>query len=388
MSRLVKTVCVFFALSMSFTLSAAASDDAEFERRMAALAAGDDLVGLAVGVVRGGNVSMLETYGVRATGTQDPIGPQTRFRIASLSKGFAASLAAKLIEENKLSLDDKAVRFAPAFKLKSKAQADTVTLEYVLSHRLGLPPYAYDNLLEANIAPTTILSRFSEVKPICKIGQCYAYQNVGFNMIADAIEGSGGQSYEAAISDRLFIPLGLDGASVSMAGLKKNEDWARSHRRRRGASWRVVDVKQAYYNVPAAGGVNATITDMTAWLSAQMGHVPDVLSVNALTLMHTPRVSTPAEKRRLRQMPRVKTADYGLGWRIYDYAGETVVTHAGSVEGYSAQIAFLPRRDVGLVILTNSRSKEFWSILPTFLDIELGFDTASLNNDQTKEFLR
>lgn len=374
-------ILAFVASFISPFVSAGwAADLDEFERRVAALAAGDNLVGLAVGVVRDGEIVLLKTYGERSVGGDMAIGPQTTFRIASLSKGFAATLAAQLVEEEKLSLFDKAAQFSPALRLKDPAQASAVTLEHLLSHRLGLPPYAYDNLLEADIEPKTILGRFSEVKPVCRVGQCYAYQNVGFNMIADAIAQAHGASYAQAIEDRLFAPLGLSGASVDMEGLQKNDDWARPHRRGRNGSWRVVDVKQAYYNLPAAGGVNASISDMTVWLNAQMGNAPRIVSAKARALMHTPRVATPAEKRRLRQMKRVKTAHYGLGWRIYDYAGQEVITHAGSVEGYSAQIAFLPERNVGIVVLTNSRSKEFWSILPTFLDIELNFDTDKVQS--------
>lgn len=369
-------VVLFVVSVFSLPITAMASDDVEFEHRVSELAAGDDIVGLAVGVVRGGEIDMLKTYGVRAVGEDGAIGFGTKFRIASLSKGFASSLFAQLAVEEKLGLTDKIASYAPAFKLRNTGEASAATIEDVLSHRLGLPPYAYDNLLEAGINPDTILQRFGEVKQVCRVGQCYAYQNVGFNMIESAIEAATSETYEDAMMTRIIEPLGLSETSLGMTHLKEDDDWARSHRRRRGQNWRVVPVKQPYYSVPAAGGVNATITDMSKWAIAQLGHTPDVLSADVRAAIHAPRVVTPAEKRRLRQMPRVRRADYGLGWRIYDYAGETVVTHAGSVEGYSAQIAILPDRDVGLVILTNSRSKDFWSILPTFLDIELGYDTT------------
>lgn len=381
-----RKICLFVA---SFVVSgiclwfpAFAADDVEFEHRMETLAEGEDIVGLAMGVVRGGEITMLKTYGVRAIGEEEKIGFGTKFRIASLSKGFAASLFAQLAVEEKLTLENKIVAYAPSFRLRNSGQAGAATIEDVLSHRLGLPPYAYDNLLEAGIDPDTILQRFGEVKQVCRVGQCYAYQNVGFNMIAAAIEASTGQSYEDAMMARIIEPLALSETSLGMAHLKEDDDWARPHRRRRGQNWRVVPVKQPYYSVPAAGGVNATITDMAKWAIVQLGHAPDVLSAEMRAAIHAPRVITPAEKRRLRQMPRVRRADYGLGWRIYDYAGETVVTHAGSVEGYSAQIAILPDLDVGLVILTNSRSNAFWSILPTFLDIELGYDTEKLATNE------
>ena len=345
-----------------------------FKAHLEEAAQSGDLVGLAVAVVRGGEVEMIETFGVRALGNENKVGPETTFRIASLSKGFAASVVSQQVSEGKLSLSDPVSRFAPEFRLKNAAQAKAVTLEHILSHRTSLPPYAYDNLLEAGVAPKDILAEFRKVDPICSVGRCYAYQNVTFDMSARVVEAIDGKTYAEAVQQRLFDPLDMSGASFGTVKLKQSDDWAQSHRRRRGGQWRSAPVKQPYYSVPAAGGINASITDMAKWLSAQMGHAPDVLSDEVLALMHEPRVSTPAEVRRMRTMPQLKKAHYGLGWRVYDYAGETVVNHSGSVEGYSAQIAFLPERDVGIVLLTNSRSRAFFEILPVFLDLELGPD--------------
>ncbi|MGF1543081.1 MAG: serine hydrolase domain-containing protein [Parvularculaceae bacterium] len=350
---------------------APAADDA-FQSRLAEFAASDDVVGLAAAVVRGGKTTLIGTYGVRAIDGEAPIARDTRFRIASLSKGFASSVVAQLLAEKKLSLDDSIATYAPDFRLRG-APARAATLEAILSHRVGLPPYAYDNLLEAGVPPREIRRRLGDVKPVCGIAQCYAYQNVAYDTIADAIAEVDGRPYADAVRVRLFEPLALKSASFGRAALTSDENWARPHRRRRGANWRVVEVKPFYYALPAAGGVNATVDDMAAWLAAQMGYAPEVLDEEMRAELHRPRVSTPAEIRRLRLMrPHLKDAQYGLGWRIYDYAGETVVSHSGSVDGYSAQIAFLPARDAGLVLLTNSRSKAFWGLMPAFLNNELG----------------
>ncbi|MFT6407322.1 MAG: beta-lactamase class C [Arenicella sp.] len=210
------------------------------------------------------------------------------------------------------------------------------------------------------------------VAPICQVGTCYAYQNVGFNMIAAAISEADNQPYRASVVSRLFEPLAMTGASFGRDELMLGGNWARSYKRRRGGEWTVVEVKPADYRVPAAGGINANILDMAKWLNAQMGNQPQALSLSSLERLHTAQVRTPGELRRTRHMGRVDDAHYGLGWRLYEYAGHTVVNHSGSVEGYAAQIAFLPGRNVGIVLLTNSKTKLFWSILPAFLDHQLG----------------
>lgn len=354
----------------------------QFEGLLDRAAQKDDFVGLAVAVVRGGDVKMLRTYGVRETGGAAPVTAHTVFRVASLSKGFAASLAAQAMDEGLIAPDTPVSPFAPRYALKGGAQS-VVTIEELLSHRVGLPPNAYDNLLEAGVPVDDILYRYRSVAPICKVGTCYAYQNVSYNLIGDVLSSVYDTPYEQLVGERLFQPLGMLDASLGREGLSgRGDDWARPHSRDRSPGeanaftpWRVAELTDAYYRVPAAGGVNASITDMARWLAAQMGDAPDVLSPSALTRMHAPRVETRAETRRWRSLSsRLTGTQYGMGWRIYQYAGETVVNHSGGVEGYGAQIAFLPERDIGIVILANTRAKRVWRILPAFLDVELGLE--------------
>ncbi len=354
-------------------LAPKATTPTSFEEDVAAIAASEHVIGMALAIVRGGKTERVVTHGPRVMGGRDPVDPDTVFRIASLSKGFAGTLVAQLVAEQRLSLDAPASGFNPAFRLKDRSQLTAATLETVLTHQLGLPPYAYDNLLEANVAPKTILTRLGTVDMICGVGECHAYQNVAFNIAADAVEAADRRPYTRAMEARVFAPLGMRHASMTADGLQATGNWAQSHRRRKKTDpWRIEPVKEAYYRLPAAAGVNASITDMTQWLAAQLGHRPEVLSPEVLALLHTPRVDTPGQVHRIAKSLTVEKAEYGLGWRIYDYQGVRVVTHSGSVQGYGATIAFLPTRDVGMVMLTNSRSKAFWDILTVWLETEIG----------------
>ncbi|MFP3944122.1 MAG: serine hydrolase domain-containing protein [Alphaproteobacteria bacterium] len=346
--------------------------DAQFEELAARIAGSEHLVGLAVAVVRDGEPTLIRTWGPRELGGTEPIDPQTVFRIASLSKGFATSLIAQLVAEGKLKLTAHAADYAPGFRLKDRRQLKAATLENVMSHRLGLPPHAYDNLLEANMPPSRILRRLGKVNMVCRVGDCYGYQNVAFNMLADVIEAADGRPIGEAMAARLFKPLGMETASLDAEGLRRTGNWARPHRRRKGKSWRLSSVRPNWYRLPAAAGVNASITDMTRWLAAQMGHAPEVLSPEMLSTLHEPRVQTPSQRRRWRYFLEFTSAHYGLGWRVYNYRGETVVSHTGSVDGYASQMTFLPSRNAGIVLLANSKSQSFYSLMPIWLNLELG----------------
>jgi beta-lactamase class C len=338
-----------------------------------------DFVGLGVAVVRDGEVRFLRTYGETEAGSGQKVDADTLFRSASLSKGFASSMVGLAVAEDKLSLTTPVSGFAPELALPRGGEK-SLTLADILSHRTGLPPNAYDNLLEAGLSPDAILPEYRKVKPTCAVADCYTYQNIPFDLSGRALSAAYDAAFSDLVAERLFRPLGMQTATYGLEGLVESGNWARPHSRKRQADpalpahpWTSIEVKLPYYLTPAAGGVNASIRDMAQWLNAQLGNAPEVLPPEVLDLIHAPQVSTPTETQRMRgALPGLKSSHYAYGWRVYDYAGQTVVAHGGSVDGYGAQIMFLPGRNTGIVVLSNARSKRLWGIAPMYLDLVLG----------------
>jgi hypothetical protein len=126
------------------------------------------------------------------------------FRLASVSKGFAGALAAIEVKEGKFGWQDPIVQSVPQFKLKTPRDTARVTIEDILSHRTGLPPFAYDNLLEAGTTPLEILNKYGGLKLSCAPGSCFGYQNTSFNMIATVIEQASGKSYTQTLRDQIL----------------------------------------------------------------------------------------------------------------------------------------------------------------------------------------
>ncbi len=342
------------------------------DRGLNRLAAAPNLVGLGVCVAAGGGVVYQRTDGVRERHRPAKIDPNTRFRIASLSKGFASTLALMLARDEVLSLHDRVAEDVGYFTLADPAETARVQLEHLLSHRVGLPHYAYDRLLEANWSVEAIVRRYQTLDPMCPVGTCYGYQNTAYNLVTDMIEARTGRDFEDLVSERLFRPLEMKDAGFGAMHLKHEDNWARPHIGR-GSRLRTVDIKPNYYRLPASAGINASTADMCQWLIAQLGARPEVLDPTLLTDTHTPRVETRRELHRGRwRRARVNGAHYGLGWRLYDYEGRTLVFHAGSVQGYGAAIALIPDANVGLVTLWNSESTRPWGIIPVFVDAYLG----------------
>ncbi|MNM70406.1 Beta-lactamase [compost metagenome] len=183
-----------------------------------------------------------------------------------------------------------------------------------------------------------------------------------------------GNFYEQAVEKRLLKPLGMNDASLGLAGIQASSRWARPHVRSRNG-WVSLTPKPTYYRVAPAAGVNASASDMAQWLLAHTGHRPDVLPAPLLATLHAPLVSTPGEMRSGWRHQRLDSAGYALGWRVFDYSGHPVVFHAGAVQGYRGLVALLPERDLGIAVMWNGESSLPSGLMPTILDRAIGLPT-------------
>jgi beta-lactamase class C len=339
------------------SVSASARRDVDYallDRRLKQLMARPQMVGLAVGVVENGRITFLRGYGETLEGSGDPVTPQTVFRWASVSKGVASTMVAKLAEQGKIELKAPVARYAPDLKLPAGNEY-RATVADLLSHRLGLYRNAYDNKLEEGQDPSLLRQSLVQLNAICPPGTCWSYQNVAYDASSEMVSRVTGVPYEQAVKQYLFNPIGMSSGSVSLAGLESSRSWAKPH----GAGGRPLPIVDTYYKVPGAGGVNSDIKDMAMWMLAQMGEMPDVLNGRVLDTIHAPYVVTPGERGRLRKfLERLGTAWYGFGWRSYDYAGHRIVGHRGGINGYRSLILFDPEKKSGVVALWNSSTAQ------------------------------
>jgi beta-lactamase class C len=329
-------------------------DYAALDARLKRLAGERPVVGLAVGIVENGRITFLSGYGETLAGSGEKVTPDTVFRWASVSKGVAATMIAKLAEEGKLSFHSPLVQYAASMKLPGGAEA-RATIGDLLSHRLGLYRNAYDNKLEEGQDTRFLRQTLAQLNLICPPGTCWSYQNVAYDGSSEIVERVTGRPYGEAVREKLFDPIGMTSASVTRDGLVSARSWARPH----NAARKPLEVLDTYYRVPAAGGVNSNIKDMALWMLAQMGQMPEVLSPQLLHTIHAPLVKTPGERRRMRKfLERLGQADYGYGWRSYDYAGHRIVGHRGGVSGYRSLILFDPALKSGVVAMWNSNTNQ------------------------------
>lgn len=320
---------------------------AQLDQQFAAMAQRSEMAGLAIAIVEDSELRFVRTYGVIDKDTNAPVTLNTVFRWASVSKTVAGTLAATLANEGLVDLDSPVARYDTTLRLPEGAET-RVSFQQLLSQQTGLTKNAFDERLEDGQDPRALRTSLASAPLQCPPGSCHTYQNIAFDAATEILEQVAQRSYPDAVSERFFLPLGMNSANFGMAGLTNAKDWARPHNGRM-----VRTVKETYWRVPAAAGVESNIVDFARWMQATMGDRPDVLPQSTLRIAQSPRVNTaPIYGGELRQAN--SEAHYGLGWRSFKYDGHLLLGHSGAVDGYRATMIFDPASRVGVVAMWNS----------------------------------
>lgn len=322
-------------------------DYVALDGQLAEMSSRPEMAGLAVAVVEDGELSFVRTYGVVDKSTGVVVTPLTVFRWASVSKTVTGALAATLANEGAADLGQPVAGWQTSLRLPDGAESQ-VTLGQLLSQQTGLTKNAYDEKLEEGESPGNVRSRLVDAPLQCQPGTCHTYQNVAFDAASEILSRAAGRPFSDVVSERFFLPLGMTSATYGMEGLTGSKEWARPH-----DVLQVRTLRETYWRVPAAAGVNSNIVDFARWMQATMGEREDVLPTTILSLAQTPRVATQnLYGGELRQA--ISEAKYGLGWRRFVYAGRNLVGHSGAVDGFRASMIFEPETRTGVVVMWNS----------------------------------
>lgn len=340
----------------------------EYEAFFRALIKDRDYPGAAFAIVSRDRLLHIGTVGYTSVAKKIPIDNDTTFRLASVSKTFAAEVVALLVEDGQMEWDAPITRYVPEFKING--DTSRIRVLDVLGQSTGLMPHAYDNLLEDGKSMSYIWQRMSDLSYICQPGDCYGYQNSIYALVDPMVKKVTSQSYPSLVKQRLFTPLEMYTASVGYEAFINNPNHAKPHARRSG-KWKTVPVLQNYYRAAPAAGVNASILDMSKWLQAQLGSHPDILSPELIAELGIPRVKTRREMYRKEWTTMLSSAHYGLGWRVYNLGDDQLIYHGGWVSGFRADVAYSPQHDLGIVVLLNAESSGISELTTTFWKMAL-----------------
>ncbi|HVQ28038.1 MAG TPA: serine hydrolase [Vicinamibacteria bacterium] len=311
--------------------------------------------GLAVAVVKDGQVAFVKAYGVRELGQAAPTTPRTLFAIGSTTKAMTAAGLAMLVDEGKLRWDDPVIRHLPGFVLSDPYLTREVTVRDLLTHRAGMPNA--DFLWYRTQARTAdILKGFALVKPETSMRSHFTYQNVMYQVAGEVLAAASGMPWADVLRQRIFAPLGMTDTSPTHASIPAGADVASPHDE---VAEKVQVIQNAPVdNVPAAGAVWSSASDMARWVAFLLngGSVGEkkLLSAASLQELFTPQTIVGVDGfYPTARLTKPHFTTYGLGWFQQDYDGRAVSFHTGSIDGMVAICGLLRDEKVGVVVLAN-----------------------------------
>jgi CubicO group peptidase (beta-lactamase class C family) len=290
--------------------------------------------GLVLAIVKDGKAIKHDAYGIANVELNAPVRKETVFEIGSVTKQFTAALVLLLVEEGKLSLDDRITRF---FENAPEAWKG-ITVRHLLTHTsglknyTGLPGFEATKKLNAEKFVATLGAHPLESKP----GETFKYCNSGYNLAGYIIENVTGKSYWEVLRTRILEPLEMK------ATTKRDLE-------------PVIPNRADGYELKEGKWINrdSDLTDVFA-AGAMVSTVGDLLKWN--TLLDNGKLFSEKFRESLwNGVPLNNGAKhpYGLGWRLDDHKGRRTIWHSGSTSGFTASLLRFPDEKLAIIVLCN-----------------------------------
>lgn len=310
-------------------------------------------VGASVAIVKNGKIHYAKGFGTRTIGKNKPVNEHTLFGIGSISKSFTSMALAMLIDEGKLTWDDKVTKYLPYFKLYDPYVTNAFTIRDLLTHRSGLKGTSGGSLwYHSDLNREQIIRGLRHLKPVSGFREKQAYQNTMFIVASEVVSVIAKMSWDDFIRQRIFKPLGMNNSVISEAERNQSKNIAEPHIK--DWNFKMIAIKQEKLdNMCPAGGIYSSAHDMAKYINFILNDG----SVNGKALI---------KKRTFREIikPQVlfhgsplhnEFASYGLGLWVSPEKGDKMIDHSGGIDGMGAQMSMLKNKKLGVIILTNYR---------------------------------
>jgi len=308
--------------------------------------------GMAVAVVKNGQVVYAKGFGVRRVDAQDRVDADTVFQLASISKSIAGTVVAGLVGDHGVSWDMPASAQLPGFSLSDPSVTQQVTVGDFFAHRSGLPAAAGDKLEDLGYDRQQILQRMRYV-PLRPFRTTYAYANFGLTAGAQAAANAYGVEW-ATLSDRtLYQPLGMSATSSRFSDFMQRSDRATPHVLQDGR-YQALYQRDPDAQSPA-GGVSSSVNDLAKWMTMLLQNG----SYQGRTIIK-PESLLPAISGQIVNGPSngagAPPNQYGFGFNVgRTSAGRLKLSHSGAfMLGAGTAFTAIPAAGVAIVTLTNA----------------------------------
>lgn len=291
--------------------------------------------GVALKIIRDGKTIKTATYGLANLELNAPVKAETVFEIGSITKQFTAAGILLLVQDGKLSVDDRISRHLK----DTPASWANITVRHLLTHTSGLKNYTgLDGFqLTKHLTQEQFIKAIG-VQPLdFAPGESWKYCNTAFNLLGYIIENVSGKPYWDFMSERIFHPVGMHSTTNRLPGLiitNRADGYEQTNHVHNNRDYDLTDIF-------AAGATASTIGDLAKWNTALDGE--KLLSAHTKETMWTPT-----------KLNSGKATTYGFGWFIDPLEGHKNIGHGGSTSGFSATIQRFPDDKLAIIILSNT----------------------------------
>jgi CubicO group peptidase (beta-lactamase class C family) len=305
--------------------------------------------GFAVGVVKDHELFYAKGFGVMNLETGGEITERTLFHMASITKPFVATSIVQLLEQEKLSLDDRIVEYLPYFEMADERYA-TLTIHQFLTHSSGMPDvedYHWDEPEYDEGALERFVRSLTDQKLLFDPGKKFTYSNMAFEVLGDLIAKVSGQSFADYVKQHILLPLGMNDSSILIQDVDPAL-LANGHVLEAGKTH--VSEHYAYNRRHGPSScLYSNVVDMSRWAIANMkrGELDGkrILDASSYELLWSPAVEVGFKDD--------KPVHVGLSWFLSDYGGYQTVYHSGGDTGYRTNFFMVPDAGFAVIVLSN-----------------------------------
>ncbi len=319
-----------------------ALDAKHWQRRLSALAKKHGVPGAALGILRGDEV-VQACHGVLNTATGVEVTDDSVFQIGSIGKVWTATVVMRLVDEGLLDLDAPIADVLPELELADPVVTQKVTMRHLLTHTSGIDGDVFTDTGRGDDCLQRYTDQLVEAGQNHPLGATFSYCNSGFVLAGRVVEKLTGETWDAAMREKLFAPLGLKrtGTLPEEALLHRA---AVGHVTKDGEQV-PAPVWQLPRSLGPAGTIFSTTADVLEFAKTHLGGGGSVLAEATAAAMTEKQTDVPD--------PNALGDSWGLGWIRFDWDGHRLIGHDGNTIGQSAFLRLLPERNLAVTLLTN-----------------------------------
>jgi CubicO group peptidase (beta-lactamase class C family) len=313
--------------------------------------------GVAVAVVKDGEIILAAGYGVRRAGSNEPVDEQTLFAIGSTTKAFTTAALGAMVDAGKTSWDTPVHAIKPDLRWSDSWVEQEIRLSDLMACHSGLSAVSESLWYGTTLTRRDILDALAKVPFDESFRYTFQYRNVPFLVAGELLPALHGKSWEDTIVETFFEPLGMSRSFPTQKGIEQRDNVAQPHVIDYAGAPRAIPYRDMT-NIAPAGSIVSCVQDLIPWMllhlqegSYQDKQILQPVTVKTLHAPQTPMNTFGPEGDPL--VPPVELRAYALGWIAESYQGQRLIWHNGGIDGMSAWVGLSPSLGLGVAVLSN-----------------------------------